>query len=234
MGTSVVPFPQAPVSYTAAQVLPLASGQKWTMRNQYGDSTYFEILARSNFQACQSGTFLDMYITKDHPRAYWGANIPGAWDHFILKQESNSWRAVTNPAGATVQNPWIPALMTEQMDAIKGLPVPYFLLPPNMSIHAGQELDIDTAYKRSDVIGSDKSTCISTSATVSQVEWHTKTFVTTVSTPMYSGPVVATRFCEGNGGCIYPETWFFASGIGLVEIDSEFPSQPTLSTKRIK
>jgi hypothetical protein len=84
----------------AAEVLPLVAGQHWTMQNQYGDLTYFEMQTSPGRQGCETGKFLDMYITKNAVRAYWQPGIPGAWNHFILKSEGGSWRNVSNTAGA--------------------------------------------------------------------------------------------------------------------------------------
>ena len=229
-------------TYTASESLPLAAGQRWTMQNQYGDFTYFQILARPTYQGCESGTFLDMYITKSAARAYWQAGIPGAWNHFILKNESGSWRNVTNTAGAET-NPWLPAFETYQPTPIPGNPLPYFLLPPKMLIREGQKIAIDTEFRALTHVGTDLTPCMSladvnnkaTQCCSGIVEWHTTTEVRQVATPVYTGPAVATEFCEGNP-CIYPETWYFAPGIGLVQISSEFPpeqNRPTLYTKRI-
>lgn len=113
--------------YTAQEVLPLAAGQRWTMKNQYGDLTYFQMLPRPSRQACASGYFLDMYITKDDTRAYLEPGTPGAWNHFILTAQNGSWRNVTNTAGA-VPNPWLPSFETCQPTPIAGKPLSYFLL----------------------------------------------------------------------------------------------------------
>jgi hypothetical protein len=228
--------------YTAPELLPLAAGQRWTMQNQYGDRTFFQILARRNYQGCESGVFLDMYITKNAARAYWQVGIPGAWNHFILKQEGGSWRNVTNTAGAD-PNPWIPPLETYQPTSIPGRPAPYFLLPPNLQIREGQKIPIDTAFVALTHVGSDLTSCMTpadanntrTQCCSGVVEWHTITEIKMVTTPVYRGPAVATTFCEGNP-CLYPETWYFAPNIGLVQITSEFSRQqnrPTLYTKRI-
>jgi hypothetical protein len=75
--------------YTAPELLPLAAGQRWTMQNQYGDRTFFQILARRNYQGCESGVFLDMYITKNAARAYWQVGIPGRMEPFYF--EAGGW-----------------------------------------------------------------------------------------------------------------------------------------------
>jgi len=229
-------------TYRVSDVLPLAPGQGWTMQNQFGDFTYFQILARPTYQGCENGTFLDMYITKNAARAYWQPEIPGAWNHFILKLQNGSWRNVTNTAGAD-PNPWLPAFETYQPTSISGKPLPYFLLPPDMAIREGQRIVVDTAFMALTHVGSDLTACMSPGAANNKstqccsgtVKWYTTTDVRRVATPVYTGPAVATAFCEGNP-CIYPETWYFAPGIGLVQITSEFPRQqnfPTLYTKRI-
>lgn len=236
---------RADVTYTAAQVLPLAAGQQWTMQNQHGDFTYFRVLPRPHRQGCETGTFLDMHITKDVARAYWEPGIPGAWNHFILKFQDGSWRNVTNTAGAA-PNPWLPAFETYQPTPIPDNPnktSPYFLLPPNMSIRVGQKIALDSTFLALTHVGKDLTDCMQPADANNSpnqccsgiVEWHTLTEVRQVQTPIYDGPAVSTAFCEGNP-CIYPETWYFAPGIGLVEIDSQFPpamKRENLFTKRI-
>lgn len=112
-----------------------------------------------------------------------------------------------------------------------------------MSIQEGQKLSLDTAFQALTHVGDDLTECMHQSDANNKptqccsgiVEWHTVTDVRQVTTLIYSGPAVATAFCEGTP-CDYPETWYFAPGIGLVEIDSEFPpamKRTTLITKRI-
>jgi hypothetical protein len=173
------------------------------MQNQYGDFTYFQILARPSYQGCESGTFLDMYITKSATRAYWLPEIPGAWNHFILKNEMGSWRNVTNTAGAD-PNPWVPLFETYQPTPIPGRPLPYFLLPPNMLIRDGQKIAIDTEFVALTHVGTDLTACMGpadannkpTQCCSGIVKWYTTTEVQQVTTPVYTGPASPRGFAR--------------------------------------
>jgi hypothetical protein len=142
-----------------------------------------------------------------------------------------------------LRTPWMPAFEAYQPTAIPGKPLPYFLLPPDLHIRENQKIAIDTAFRELTHVGNDLTACMDLKDANNKpnqcctgiVQWHTVTEVRQVKTPVYRGPAVATAFCEGTP-CIYPETWYFASGIGLVEIDSQFPTatkRETLFTKRI-
>ncbi len=230
--------------YTAHEVLPLAAGQEWDMEDQDGNTTHFQILARPDYQGCQDGKFLDMYITKTANSAYWAPGVPGAWDNFILKSDSGSWRSVTEFAGYQV----VPPIITAQKNPIAGQPLPYFVLPPNMSISAGQSIEINTAYIPVIVWYEDLSTCALLSDANqapgswgwpigTPIQWQTTTTVENVSTPVYTGEAVKTVYCETpSGGTCSNETWYFAPFIGVVEIS--FPPQANMpkgyTTKRLK
>jgi hypothetical protein len=232
-----------PKQYTSRVVLPLAAGQEWDMQDQDGNITHFAILARPDYQGCQSGTFLDMYITKSATSAYWAAGVPGAWDNFILKSDSESWRSVTEFAGYQT----VPPIITTQKNPILGSPLPYFVLPPNLRISRGETVEIDTAYTPVIVWFQDLSSCaLSSDANQppgswgwpigSPIHWHTTTTVENVSTPVYTGDAVKTVYCETPaGGTCTSETWYFAPLIGLVEIS--FPPQAGIpngyTTKRL-
>jgi hypothetical protein len=233
-----------PGGYTAREVLPLAAGQQWDMQDQDGNITHFAMLVRPGYQGCQNGTFLDMYITKTAASSYWVPGIPGAWDNFILKSDSGSWRGVTEFAGWQID----PPVITTQKNPIPGLPVPYFLLPPNMVIRRGQTIEVDTAYTPVIVWYEDRSSCALLSEANqppgswgwpigSPIHWDTTTTVENVSTPIYTGEAVKTVYCETPvGGTCTNETWYFAPGVGVVEIS--FSPQPGLpsgyTTKRLR
>jgi hypothetical protein len=218
--------------HTAPEVLPLAAGQAWDMKDQDGNITHFEMLARPDYQGCQSGKFLDMYITKTATSAYWAAGVPGAWDNFILKSDSGSWRSVTEFAGYQI----VPPTITAQKNPVPGQTLPYFVLPPNLRISRGQSVEIDTAYIPVIVWYEDLSICALISEANqppgswgwpigSPIHWHTTTTVEDVSTPVYTGEAVKTVYCETpSSGTCTNETWYFAPLIGLVEIS--FPPQP--------
>ena len=210
----------APVTYTAAQTFPIQAGQSWTMRDQLGNDTYFQVNSMPDYQACQQGTFLDLYMTKSATAAYWAPGTPGASVHFILKNEQGTWRGVSEVAGASPAQAWMAAIETVQKNPIEGLPTPYVLLPA--SIAEGQAIEQKTQYTALSVWGKDLSACVmpldvnNPPGTFGGVEdWHTIFSVSTVQTPVYSGPAVESDFLGDN----HEEKWYFAPGIGLVGID---------------
>lgn len=207
-------------AYTAREVFPLALGQHWDMKDGNGKITHFEVIAEPGERACEQGPFLGFHVTKNDSSAFWWPGVGGAWGIWMFKYENGSWNQPVIIGGDTAT-----PLFTYQYDAAPrySKEPSYYWFPRNMSIKRSDgKIVVDTAYISIDHYGDDLSQCMSTTdnnyLTPKLVKWHTETYVTDVTTPVYSGPAIATYMCEGQNCGTAAETWYFAPGIGVVKI----------------
>lgn len=231
------PSPIAHV-YTAKEVFNIQPGQRWTMENANGsgEQWHIEILSRPDYQACQSGTFLDFHNWKTNAvNSLSAVGVPSFDSHFILKADGGSYRAVNVTLQTDTPNPWFKVgISTSQFNTVAGHTPPYFILPAQIS--DGQTIADNTEYEGLSYFGADETTCLTKAMQNNGdgiVPWVTSTTVVQVSTPVYTGPAVAVRYCEGSSCYGQPETWYFAPGVGFVQDTREGTSAGTVTMKRI-
>lgn len=60
-----------PISFRADAVFPISNGQFWTMGDQRGNKTFFHVQGLPSYEACQTGEFINLRITKAATESYW-------------------------------------------------------------------------------------------------------------------------------------------------------------------
>lgn len=135
-------------------------------------------------------------------------------------RDQNSWRIVSEVAGASPATDWMASVETVQKNPIPGKPLPYFILPAEIT--PGEHIDQQTEYIALSVWNRDDSACVipaevnNPPGTFGGLEpWHTIFTVDSVDTPAYAGPAVKADFLGDN----HEEAWYFAPNVGLVEIN---------------
>lgn len=172
----------------AKDYLPIDVGDHWTMADQLGRRTTFDVLGTD------SPNTLRLRITKDTAASYWWAGVAGAWVDFYLTREDGTWRSPRSD----VYGPGT-ALSVGQ-EPVPGLALPYRLYPPH-----GATGDIVTSYVLRCSACSD-----------SAVPWHTNTWLT--SLPGWGEVLATHFCEGGPKCESAEETWYFRAGVGLVQI----------------
>ena len=208
----------APKTFTAADLFPVKPGDKWTMVNDLGDHTFWEVESVPSPVACEEGEIIALHISKDADRTYWLPNLHGAEDRFhMLHLADGSWRGIQDKCSVLQPNIWNTQCGTVQWHPVAGKPLPYLVVPS--AITEGQKIEMLTEYQWYRVEGVQTNECLK-DPLYRQPEntyWSSTFTVTTVDTPAYKGIAVVNEEWEGPNG---HEKWYFAPGVGLVQIDS--------------
>jgi hypothetical protein len=199
---------------------------KFDTCDNHGRVTHFTI-SRMSKAGCESGEIADLYITKDNGGAYWMPTYANASDHWTMKHDPNGqWRAIhqimyVGPGAFFGYD-------GETSDMLPTSGNPYVITP---AIGDEDSIQSGTVNFTNDM-GGDTFDCTS-GLSSSRFTWISKFSRVTVETPFYTGAVVLNEQfenCDTNPNCSI-ENWYFAPGIGLVEIDVISPR--TVTTKRI-
>jgi hypothetical protein len=199
---------------------------KWDMCDEKGRITHFAITPLSK-AGCESGEIADLYITKERPGAYWMPTYTDANDHSALKHDSNGqWRAIHQITYFGAGQFFGYDGETSDMLVTSGNPYVFTPAPGDEeSIQSGTvNFTADMGGNTFDCTSGFPSTPFT---------WISKFSHANVSTPFYTGAAVLNveaENCAANPSCSI-ENWYFAPGIGLVEIDVIAPR--TVTTKRI-
>ena len=200
----------------------LYPGQSWDMQAQNGDLTHFETVAIQNV-GCQSGELLDIHTTKSQARSYWQPGLAGADLHWILHRDNRgNWHAVTSLINwDQAANPGIP-------HTINYIPLnanAYLIIPGR---YRGRVTRTGYANWWADFNGQTSSCLKGVGYGPKKLRWTARFSISNVDTTVYKGPALAAEQFEGcwadgetaqQTKCAH-EIWYFAQGIGLVEINS--------------
>jgi hypothetical protein len=209
----------APVNYFPARL-----GQSWDMRaDDTGDITHFEI---TNAPTNNHTDPINIHITKYQTRAYWEPGLDGAEVWWSMRQlKDGRW-----VSDYSISNFNPPNLMRN--DYLHHDPNSYMVVPP-------------TQFKPGDYVGYSTDTwCRGDAFCPSKwldVMWIARISYAKVNTPVYTGTALLNEEFEcgidtpmgeiDNPALCAHELWYFAAGIGLVEIDPVWSGTPPI--KRI-
>lgn len=211
-------------------------GQTWTFQNGFGATNTFEIQAAPPNAGCRDGNNLVMHMTKTTANTYWQFGADHAENWFVLNQNTDgSWRStaslVNMPLGSLFSGPLV--FSSDVIDNQVGMPMPYMIAPPDTS--TPDHFINETRSASTGVPGLSFVCNISpdqplTGPTGGQY-WRTDFYLAQAVTPVYSGPAIVSDQFEGICG---HERWYFAPGLGIVEIESlndggEIRSNPVCS-----
>ena len=213
--------------YSASELFPFHAGQSWVMANDRGELTFFETLSVQNV-GCQAGESVDLHITKQNADSYWNPGLSNAEVHWIMHQDKNGqWRAVASLIHWDNPDPSWNFGKDVSIDYVPVDPQAYLVVPAHLGV---SESLTKTGYAQWYLNRVEQtSSCLMNSEKGPLFRWTSKLYVETVSTPVYSGPAVVTEEFEGcssplqetaNSVACAHEKWYFAPGVGLVEINS--------------
>jgi hypothetical protein len=206
----------------AADIFSAPVGKQWDMMNDLGDVTHFSIESAPGNDACETGNHIAIHITKTMARTYWGVGLDGASTHFNMSIDSDgSYRGIADISQhalsldmATIN--WRPAPLH---------PLPYMIVPPYFV--RGQTQTTSTFYRGFLLRHVNTNSCIvGNSKYLGQIDWKSSFYEGAVDTPVYKGWAMVSEQWENctdpqfHGGCGAHEKWYFAPGVGLVQIDS--------------
>jgi hypothetical protein len=197
------------------------------MVNDRGEMTFFETLAVQNV-GCQTGDSVDLHITKQNADSYWNPGLINAEVHWIMHQDdSGQWRAVASLIHWDNPDPSWNFGKDISIDYVPVDPQAYVVVPAQLG--AAQRLT-ETGYAQWYLNRSEQtSSCLTNAEKGPLFRWTSKLYVENVTTPVYSGPAVVNEEFEGcssplqetaNSVACAHEKWYFAPGVGLVEINS--------------
>ena len=213
-------------TYTAHELWPVSIGNSWVMENKFGDKTFYAIEAAPENTACENGRNFVMHVTKNASRTYWGDGVPEAEDReYYHIDDDGSIRGIVDNWKMPQGCPWCSAGETEgaqEWRPLPGQPLPYVNVPA--SITTGQTITMPTHYT---LYHNNQNTTACLPETdpatyVRNIEWQSNFKIVRVETPVYSGPALANDQWENHTATSVGvhETWYFAPGIGLVQVDS--------------
>jgi len=213
-------------TYKAAELWPVSVGDAWSMQNQLGDTTSYTIEAAPSGAGCEPGRNFVMHVTKNATRTYWGDGIPGAEDReFYHVDNDGAIRGIIDNWKMPQGCPWCANGQTqgaEEWRPLPGKPLPYVNVPA--SIATGQSITMSTQYALyHNAVNTAACLPETDPATyVRNVEWQSSFQIVRVNTPAYSGPALANDQWENHTPASegFHETWYFAPGVGLVQVDS--------------
>jgi hypothetical protein len=213
--------------YSSNSLFPFRPGQSWVMASDRGELTFFETLSVQNV-GCEGGEEVDLHITKASADTYWEPGLINADLHWIMHHDSNGdWRAVTSLIHWDNPDPSWNFGDDVSIDYVPKTPGAYLVVPAWLG--ADQRLT-ETGYAQwyLDRV-KQTSSCLTGAEKGPLFRWTSKLYVETVETPAYSGPAVVNEEFEGcsspsqetadSMACAH-EKWYFAPGVGLVEINS--------------
>jgi hypothetical protein len=211
---------QSPKTFTATDLFPIKAGDKWTMVNDLGDHTFFEVQPGPAKAACEAGEILILRISKDHARTYWHPNDAGAEDRYYMKRDADGlWRGIQDSPTLELPNIFGTDALTIQWRPVAGKLVPYVIVPPVIGV--GEKAEYITQYH-----GWQKSAsttdCLAGQAQfdIGLSDWSSTFTTAQVDTPAYKGVAIMNEQREGP---VVHEKWYFAPGVGLVQIESLTP-----------
>jgi hypothetical protein len=197
-------------------------GQTWTFQNGFGAINTFDIQSAPPNAGCRDGDSLVVHMTKATKDTYWqiGAEQAELW--FVLNHSPDgSWRStaslVNMPLGSLFSGPMI--ISADVIDTQSGMPLPYMIAPPDTSTP-----DHFVNETRSLATGDPGLSYVCNIPADQPLlgpndgeYWRTDFYLAQVVTPLYTGPAIVSDQYEGVCG---HERWFFAPGLGIVEIES--------------
>lgn len=215
-------------------VLTMGTGS-WDMQDvSSGHVSHFELIPVANV-GCESGDLLDMHITKEHPEDYWEVGLAGAEIHWIMRRNPNGdYQAVASqilwdtsvsnphPKFGVLPYPTIDYVFDTYSYGGNNSADAYLVMPGTYSGPVTRYGGA-TWWDSNDQVTND---CIKGTGTLGpDTPWTSVITMQNVDTPVYFGPAIANDEYEGchpdnlNCGAAH-ETWYFAPGIGLVEINA--------------
>jgi hypothetical protein len=211
--------------FYSSDLFPFRPGQAWIMTNDRGELTFFETLPAKGI-GCEDGELVDLHITKSANDTYWEPGVANAEIHWVMHHDENGqWRAVASlihwdspdpNSGDDVSIDYVP------QDTQAYLVVPALF-------REGQTLTL-TGYAQWYMDRSKQTPgCLKSAEKGPLLRWTSKIYAERVETPAYTGPAVVNEEFEGcssaaeetadSHSCPH-EKWYFAPGVGLVEINS--------------
>jgi hypothetical protein len=210
------------VAFTSRQ-FNLVPGQSWDMKDTVsGDLTHFETLAVQR-AGCQSGSLLDMHITKQNAQDYWQAGLPGAEIHWIMQQDriSGDWRAAVSLISYSA--PFGPPHTVDYLARDSNA----YLVVPGIA-YSNPQKRVGWAQWWAGLKSQTTSCLEKVGIETPCARWTAKLSIQNVDTPVYSGPALLNEQFEGcaadkegSSQTLCPhELWYFAPRVGLVEINA--------------
>lgn len=200
----------------------LTPGQSWDMQANNGDRTHFETLSIAQ-TGCEAGELLDLHITKQSVQDYWKAGLDGAEIHWVMRKDAaGNWSAVTSLID---WNPAVTSDLPHTVDYVLGGSDAYLVVPA--VTYSSPQTRTGYAQWWMDYTAQTNGCLQNVGTKGSSLRWTVKLSVQNVTTPAYSGPALLNEEFEGctaaqetsaTTACPH-ELWYFAPGIGLVEID---------------
>jgi hypothetical protein len=216
-------------------------GQTWTFQNAYGDTTTIDIQAAPVTDYVPSGCTV-WHFAKNNDRAYWSPSTPNAenWQ-IVCPAADSSWYSIGNlisyPTGCFYCSG--PFFETQDVQSTEAGKFPYIMVPALAT--EGIRISVNTNYANYIITGNTSAELTYNSVVSSSnrspfaptVPWTTNATIEQVSTPLYTGLALMNDQHEG----AFNEHWFFAPGLGLVEIQpvvgGQGPVDPNLTIKRV-
>ena len=189
-------------------------GQTWTFQNSYGDVTTIQVSAAPVTNYIPAGCVV-WDFKKNNARAYWSPGNTTAENLQVLcPQKDGSWNSILNlsnfPDGQAPST--TPLIETQEVQPNEPGKLPYILIPASGSISVSTAyinyIDLTQLTFNSIVDPAHQSPFFPV------VPWTTNGMIAQVDTPIYKGPALVSDQHEG----VVNEKWYFAPGLGLVEI----------------
>ena len=235
--------PVAVQTFTASQLFSTSMiGQTWVFQNGYGDITTVEVQAAPDDAAGTHGSHIILHFTKNADRAYWGLNIPGAEDHFLLFQlPDGAWRGVADLPIMPQGCPWCNGHTSATLNwhPVDGMPIPYQIVPASVSSDKVEKIPTEYHWWLLNDINTTDDITTEQAQDMGLAKWETDFSIESVDTPIYKGLAALSHQFEGSCGSVAcdEEKWYFAPNVGLVEIQpvaGPNPADPNVTIKRIK
>jgi hypothetical protein len=205
-------------AYRTAELFPVQPGDSWVMENKFGDKTYYDIEAAPTSAGCETGSNFIMHVAKSAARTYWGDGIEGAEDREVFHRDANGEiRGVADIPLFSQGCPWCNGATKETINwrPVSGEPPPYVVIPA--STWTGHLLKMLTHYQGYMAPDINTTDCIAQPENYFiEMPWESDFYLADVETPAYSGLAMVNEQFEG----AVHEKWYFAPGIGLVQVDS--------------
>jgi hypothetical protein len=213
--------------YSANELFPFPPSHSWVMANDRGELTIFETLPVQSV-GCEQGELVDLHITKNATDAYWNPGLINAEVHWVMRHDENGqWRAVASLIHWDNPDPTWNMGKDVSINYVPVTAGAYLVVPARLGEHQNS---VVTGYAQWYLDRTEQtSTCLIGVEKGPLFRWTAKLYVEQVDTPVYSGPAVVNEEFEGcssatqekndSHACAH-EKWYFAPGVGLVEINS--------------
>lgn len=191
------PLPQnIPVKMASADIFS-NHAETWTFQNAYGDLTFIDINPTD-------ATHSVWHYSKNAARAYWAPGADSAEVWFDIENDGlGNWYST----GGIFLAPVGP-------DPI--LNVPYSVVTKAPNARPYLIMSAQTGFNYTTIFDDTYPVGGTTLHTDMNSRWATSTYTAQVSTPVYTGLAYVSDQWEGP--CLH-ETWYFAPGFGLVEVN---------------